>query len=113
MDGEGGLPFPNIGNNTMQRSETKAFTRDIAHDTKIPNFKFWLNILRGYSTSFGEVIKGKILKFGTGNSRSIGKEEVPLFATVRSRGRFTYSGVESSFFLFFFFIKCKKCIDQK
>jgi hypothetical protein len=113
MDGEGGLPFPNIGNNTMQRSETKAFTRDIAHDTKIPNFKFWLNILREYSTSFGEVIKGKILKFGTGNSRSIGKEEIPPFATVRSRGRFTCSGVESSFFLFFFLIKCKKCIDQK
>jgi len=75
---------------------------ETAHDTKIPNFKFWLNILRGYSTSFGEVIKGKILKFGIGNSRSIGKEEVPLFATVRSKGRFTYSGVESSFFLFFF-----------
>jgi hypothetical protein len=28
MDGEGGLAFPNIGNNTMQSSETGAFTRD-------------------------------------------------------------------------------------
>jgi hypothetical protein len=73
----------------MQSSETRAFSRNIAHDTKFPNFKLWLNILRGYNTSSGEMIKGKVLKFGAGNSRSIGKKQVSPFATVRSRGSFT------------------------
>ena len=57
MDGKGGLTFPNIEDNTIQSSITKAFSRYIAHNTKIPNFKFGLNVLRGNGTSFGEMIK--------------------------------------------------------
>jgi hypothetical protein len=40
MDGKSGLTFPDIGNNIVQRPVTGAFTRNIAHSTKIPNFKF-------------------------------------------------------------------------
>jgi hypothetical protein len=57
MDGKGGLTFPDIGDNTIQSSVTGAFSRNIAHNTKVPNFKFWLNVLRGYSISFGEMVK--------------------------------------------------------
>ena len=57
MDGKGGLTFPNIEDNTIQSSIAKAFSRYIAHNTKIPNFKFGLNVLRGNGTSFGEMIK--------------------------------------------------------
>ena len=68
MDSEGGLTFPNSGNNTVKSSEAGIFSRNITHSTKIPNFKLWLNILRGYITGFGKVIKRKILKFGAGRS---------------------------------------------
>jgi hypothetical protein len=85
MDGKSGLTFPNIGNNTGWSSVTRAFTRNITHNTKIPNFKFWLYILRGYDTSFGEVVECKVVKFGTGNSRSIGREKILPFATTRCR----------------------------
>ena len=57
MDGKGGLTFPNIEDNTIQSSIAKAFSRYIAHNTKNPNFKFGLNVLRGNGTSFGEMIK--------------------------------------------------------
>lgn len=92
MDGKGGLTFPNIRNNTVQSSVTGAFSINIAHNTKIPNFKFWLYILRGYGTSFGKVVKRKVVKFCIRNSRSIGEEKIPSFATTRSRDRFTYNG---------------------
>jgi hypothetical protein len=92
MDGKSGLTFPNIGNNTGWSSVTRAFTRNITHNTKIPNFKFWLYILRGYCTSFGEVVESKVVKFGTGNNRSIGKEKISPFATTRTRKRFTCNG---------------------
>jgi hypothetical protein len=86
MDGKGGLTFPNIGNNIVQSSITGAFSRNIAHSTKIPNFKFWLYILRGYGTSFGKVVKRTVMKFGTRNSRSIRKEKarhlLPLGAEI-------------------------------
>ena len=87
MDSEGGLTFLNSGNNTVKSSKAGIFSRNVTHSTKIPNFKLWLNI-----TSFGKVIKRKILKFGAGSSRFILREKISPFVTVRSRDRFTCNG---------------------
>jgi hypothetical protein len=57
MNGKGDLTFPDIRDNTIQNPITKAFAKDISHDTKVPNFKLWLNVLREDDTSFSERIK--------------------------------------------------------
>jgi hypothetical protein len=52
MDGKDCLTFPDIGNDTIQGSIARAFTRNIAHNTIFQNIKSRLNVLRGDGTSF-------------------------------------------------------------
>jgi hypothetical protein len=46
MDGKGCLTIPDIGNDTIQGSIARTFTRNIAHSIKFPNIKSRLNVLR-------------------------------------------------------------------
>jgi hypothetical protein len=57
MDSERGLTLPISGDNSLKRFEARIFPRNITHSTKIPNVKSRLDILWGYSTGFGKVIK--------------------------------------------------------
>jgi hypothetical protein len=52
MDDKDSLTFPDIGNNIIQGSIARAFTRNITHNTIFPNIKSRLNVLRRDVTSF-------------------------------------------------------------
>jgi hypothetical protein len=46
MDGKACLTFPDSGNDTIQGSIARTFTRNVAHSTIFPNIKSRLNVLR-------------------------------------------------------------------